>query len=258
MATSDFDTVADRLYAGQPADFVAERTAAARAAKDAGDADLASRIRALRKPTAAAAYVNRLARDGSTPLSELAALGEQLRTAHEQLDGSRLRELAQQRAELVQRIVRDASGLSESVAREVEETLEAVVADADVARLALAGRLTSKARQDADQWLSLPQNPVPIKKKRQSEKDRKAEEERLRAEEEARIRALERRQAVRARAEAERNLQRAERTAEQADARVTELRDRLAEAEERAARAATDLAKAQVTFEEADDAVQRA
>ncbi|WP_406637265.1 hypothetical protein [Amycolatopsis sp. WGS_07] len=250
MATSDFDTVADRLYAGEPADFVAERTAAARAAKEAGDVELARRIRALRKPTAAAAYINRLARDGSAPLSELASLGEQLRDAHEQLDGSRLRELAHQRAELVQRIIRDASDLSDSVEREVEETLEAIVADADVARLALAGRLTSKARQDADRWLSLPTNPAPAKKTRQSEKDRKAEEE-------ARIRALERRQAVRARAEAERNLLRAERAAEQADDRVAELRERLAEAEQRAARAAEELTKAQTTFEEADDAVQR-
>ena len=250
MATSDFDTVADRLYAGEPAEFVADRTAAARAAKEAGDVELARRIRALRKPTAAAAYINRLARAGSAPLTELAGLGEQLRAAHEQLDGARLRELAHRRSALVQRIVRDATALSESVAREVEETLEAIVADTEVAQLALSGRLTSKARQDADRWLSLPTNPAPAKKTRQSEKDRKAEEE-------ARIRALERRQAVRARAEAERNLQRAERAAEQADERVTDLRERLADAEDRATRAAADLAKAQRTFEEADDAVQR-
>ncbi|WP_020657432.1 hypothetical protein [Amycolatopsis benzoatilytica] len=250
MATSDFDSVADRLYAGEPAAFVAERTAAARAAKEAGDVELARRIRALRKPTAAAAHINRLARAGSGPLTELAALGEQLRDAHEHLDGARLRELAHRRSELVQRIVRDAAALSESVVREVEETLEAIVADAEVARQALAGRLTSKAHHDADRWLSLPTNPAPAKKTRQSEKDRKDEEE-------TRIRALERRHAVRARADAERNLQRAERAAEQAGERVAELRERLAEAEERSARATADLAKAQTAFEEADDAVQR-
>ncbi|MBB4688919.1 hypothetical protein [Amycolatopsis jiangsuensis] len=292
MATSDFDTVADRLYAGDPADFVAERTAAARAA---GDAGLARRIRGLRKPTAAAAFVNHLAWKDSAPLRELAELGEQLREAHEHLAGPRLRELAHRRAELVRRIMGEAHGLSESVAREVEDTLEAVVAGPDVARLALAGRLTSKANQNADQWLSLPvkesSRPRPSAKDKagtekagpgkgradksaagkagsdkpasgKSAADKsvaeKARAEKRRAEQQREREERRRREteARKARATAERDLVRAQRVAEQANARVTEVRKRLTEAEDRAARAAEELATAREAFEKADQAAE--
>ncbi|MEU4667377.1 hypothetical protein AB0F91_05245 [Amycolatopsis sp. NPDC023774] len=276
----DFDTVADDLYAGEPADFVASRTAAAKKAKQAGDAELARRIQALRKPTTAAFFVNRLARDGSSALKELADLGERLRAAHASLAGEQLRELAHRRAELVRGVLRDAPDLSDSVAREVEETLETVVADPDVARLVLAGRLTSVAHQDVDQWLSLPaaasgqrktqqkteKKPAPAKEKtRRKQADEKAAREKSeqdRADRERERAAREEWQrkasaATRERAEASRTLVRTERIAEQADARLAELRERLADAEERAARAAKDLSAARAAFDKADEAVQQ-
>ncbi|RJQ80238.1 hypothetical protein D5S19_24990 [Amycolatopsis panacis] len=230
VGTADFDAVADRLYSVDPAEFVAERTAAARAA---GDADLARRIRGLRKPTAAAAFVNRLARADSAPLRELADLGRQLREAHEQLAGTQLRELAHRRAELIRELAGETSGLSDAVARAVEETLEAVVADPDVARLVLAGRLTSTAHADVDNWLSLPVKDIaplgPSKKEQQA--------------------------ARQAHAAAERELVRAEQAAEEADALVTVLRHRLADAETRVARVAEELATARAAFERAERTV---
>jgi hypothetical protein len=280
----DFDTVADDLYAGEPASFVASRTAAARAAKSEGDAALARRIQALRKPTTAAFFVNRLARDGSPALDELSDLGDRLRAAHASLAGDQLRELAQRRAELVRSVLRDAPDLSDSVAREVEETLETVVADPAVARLVLAGRLTSVAHQDADQWLSLPasssasakkkptlaaapaKKPAPAKEnprrkqadekaaREKSEKDRATQERERAAREEWQRKAS---AATRERAEASRTLVRTERIAEQADARLSELRARLADAEDRAARAAADLTAARAAFDKADEAVQQ-
>lgn len=280
----DFDTVADDLYAGEPASFVASRTAAARAAKSEGDAALARRIQALRKPTTAAFFVNRLARDGSPALAELSDLGDRLRAAHASLAGDQLRELAQRRAELVRSVLRDAPDLSDSVAREVEETLETVVADPAVARLVLAGRLTSVAHQDADQWLSLPasssasakkkptlaaapaKKPAPAKEnprrkqadekaaREKSEKDRATQERERAAREEWQRKAS---AATRERAEASRTLVRTERIAEQADARLSELRARLADAEDRAARAAADLTAARAAFDKADEAVQQ-
>lgn len=280
----DFDTVADDLYAGEPASFVASRTAAARAAKSEGDAELARRIQALRKPTTAAFFVNRLARDGSPALAELSDLGDRLRAAHASLAGDQLRELAQRRAELVRSVLRDAPDLSDSVAREVEETLETVVADPAVARLVLAGRLTSVAHQDADQWLSLPasssasakkkptlaaapaKKPAPAKEnprrkqadekaaREKSEKDRATQERERAAREEWQRKAS---AATRERAEASRTLVRTERIAEQADARLSELRARLADAEDRAARAAADLTAARAAFDKADEAVQQ-
>lgn len=280
MEVPDFETVAEALYAGEPGEFVAARTAAARAATAAGDRELAGRIRALRKPTRAAFFVNRLARDGAASLTELAALGQRLRAAHTNLAGAELRDLAHRRNELVRRIMADAPSLSDPVAREVEETLEAVVADPSVADLALAGRLTSMAQQDADQWLSLPvssekkaapkkatpKNPEPTKaspKKVDSPSvERKKAEEERQARERARARREEQRRkaavAQRERAEAARTLIRAEHTAEQADARVTDLRARLADAEARATQAANDLTSARSAFGAAEEAANKA
>ncbi|HEY2057142.1 MAG TPA: hypothetical protein VGH57_02120 [Amycolatopsis sp.] len=268
----DFDTVAEALYSGEPGEFVAARTAAARDATAAGDRELAARIRALRKPTRAAFVINRLARDGAASLTELAALGQRLREAHTNLAGAELRDLAHRRNELVRRIMADAPNLSDAVAREVEETLEAMVADPSVAELALAGRLTSMAQQDADQWLSLPVSSVASKKpaptkavpkkaaspsveRKKAEEDRQARE-RERAQAHARREEQRRKAAAaqRERAEAARTLIRAEHAAEQADARVTDLRTRLADAEARATQATKDLTAARSAFEAAKKA----
>ncbi|HWD01393.1 MAG TPA: hypothetical protein VG674_02870 [Amycolatopsis sp.] len=264
MAAPDFDTVADDLYAGESGDFVASRTAAARAAKQAGDADLARRIQALRKPTSAAFHVNRLARAGSTALRELAEVGEQLRAAHANLAGTELRELSERRARLVRVILRESPDLSDAVAREVEETLETMVADPAVARLVLAGRLTSVAHQDADQWLSLPapagrpgksaeknKPAAPPRKSPARAAPEKSEKDRADREEHQRKLTA----AKRDRAEASRALVRAERIADQADARLNDLRERLADAEERARTAADELASARSAFEAADKAL---
>lgn len=261
----------------EPGEFVAARTAAARDATAAGDRELAARIRALRKPTRAAFVINRLARDGAASLTELAALGQRLREAHTNLAGAELRDLAHRRNELVRRIMADAPSLSDAVAREVEETLEAVVADPSVAELALAGRLTSMAQQDADQWLSLPVSSVASKKpaptksapakaapkkaaspsveRKKAEEDRQARE-RERAQAHARREEQRRKAAAaqRERAEAARTLIRAEHAAEQADARVTDLRTRLADAEARATQATKDLTAARSAFEAAKKA----
>ncbi|WP_328603824.1 hypothetical protein OG943_27520 [Amycolatopsis sp. NBC_00345] len=280
MDAPDFDTVAEALYAGEPGEFVAARTAAARDATAAGDRELAGRIRALRKPTRAAFVVNRLARDGAASLTELAALGKRLREAHTNLAGADLRDLAHRRNELVRHIMADAPSLSDAVAREVEETLEAVVADPSVADLALAGRLTSMAQQDADQWLSLPVSSAPQPKKDAAPKNaasprkaspkkpaspsterKKAEKERQARERARAQREEQRRKAAathRERAEAERTLTRAERTAEQADARVTDLRTRLADAEARATQSTKDLTAARSAFATADEAAKKA
>ncbi|WP_091612781.1 hypothetical protein [Amycolatopsis saalfeldensis] len=271
MDVPDFDTVAEALCSGEPGEFVAARTAAARDATAAGDRELAARIRALRKPTRAAFFVNRLARDGAASLTELADLGRRLRAAHTNLAGAELRDLAHRRNELVRRIMAEAPGLSDPVAREVEETLEAVVADPSVAALALAGRLTSMAQQDADQWLSMPLSPAPKKpepakappkKAASPSAERKKAEEDRQARERARARREEQRRKTAAaqgeRAEAARALIRAEHAAEQADARVTDLRTRLVEAEARATQAADDLTAARSAFETAEAAVKAA
>lgn len=284
----DFDTVADELYAGEPAEFISARNAAVKAAKADGDKALAARIGELRKPTAAAAAVNRLARSDSTSLASLAELGERLRDAHTRLAGDDLRALARERAELVRAVVRELPSLSDPVMREVEATLEAVTSDPNVGALALAGRLTSVAHQDVDQWLSMPVATAPAPAARRPPKlvekaepapprrASKAAETSSQAEEKERLAREEASQAAeRARAErqrlhhvasqlekersvADRELTTARRVAEQFTARVDDLRTRLEEAEERAARATADFESAKAKFEELDESATSA
>ncbi|KDN23019.1 hypothetical protein [Amycolatopsis rifamycinica] len=272
----DFDTVAGELYGGDPAEFVSARNAAAKAAKAEGDAELAKRIQQLRKPTTAAAIVNGLARDDSDELRELAELGAELRDAHTRLAGDELRALTRRRGELVRRILHELPSMSDTVTREVEASLEAVAADPDTAALALAGRLTSVAHQDTDQWFSLAASVPPATGKRPQKLVDKAEpakpkrdhrrEEREEREAEERARARAERERLRKeaaerdkeRAVAERDLVRTERAAEQATARVDDLRERLAEAEERAARATAEFETAKAAFDEADAAATAA
>ncbi|MGK3208817.1 hypothetical protein [Amycolatopsis sp. MEPSY49] len=270
----DFDTVAGELYGGDLAEFVSARNAAAKAAKAEGDAELAAKIRELRKPTTAAAIVNRLARDDPDELRELAELGDELRDAHTRLAGDDLRALTRRRGELVRRIVHGLPSMSDTVSREVEATLEAVAADPDTAALALAGRLTSVAHQDTDQWFTLAATAAPPSKAkrparmvekaepakpkkdhRREEADR-AERQRVRAERE-RLRK-EAAELAKERAVAERDLVRTERAAEQATARVEDLRARLAEAEERAERATAEFEQAEEAFDQADRAATAA
>ncbi|MDX3193132.1 hypothetical protein PV458_32390 [Streptomyces sp. MN03-5084-2B] len=266
----DFDTVAGELYGGDLAEFVSARNAAVKAAKAGGDAELAKRIQQLRKPTTAAAIVNGLARDDSDQLRELAELGTELRDAHTRLAGDELRALTRRRGELVRRILHELPSMSDTVTREVEATLEAVAAEPDTAALALAGRLTSVAHQDTDQWFSLAASVPPATGKRPEKLVDKAAPARPkrdhRREEEERKQARAERERLRKeaaerdkdRAVAERDLVRTERAAEQATARVDDLRERLAEAEERAGRAAAELETAKAAFAEADAAATAA
>ena len=272
----DFETVAGELYGGDLAEFVSARNAAAKAAKAEGNAELAAKLKELRKPTTAAAIVNRLAREDATALRELAELGGELRDAHTRLAGDDLRALTRRRGELVRRIVHELPSMSDTVEREVEATLEAVAADPGTAALAVAGRLTSVAHQDTDQWFSLaaatppstgkrpaklvdkaePARPKRAEKDREREREERAERDRVRAERE-RLRK-EAAELAKERAVVERDLVRTERAAEQATARVDDLRSRLAEAEERAERATAEFEQAKETFEQADEAAEAA
>ncbi|MFG2196517.1 hypothetical protein [Streptomyces sp. NPDC048639] len=141
-----WEEVADRLYALPPEQFIAARDEAAKAAPR-GDA---AKIRGLRRPTLAAWAVNLLVRSDRDQIAALLGLGEQLRRAHQDLDGSQLRELSGRQRQLVtalsqqtQRLATDAGRpVSESVLREVEATVQAALADADAADELATGRMT--------------------------------------------------------------------------------------------------------------------
>ncbi|QWF76752.1 hypothetical protein HUW46_00128 [Amycolatopsis sp. CA-230715] len=151
----DFDTVAEELYALPRAEFVAARDRRQAEARKAGDRELAARIKKLPKPTVAADVVNRLVRERREHVEALAALGEELRETHRTGTGRPLPELTKERHRRVRELMRGES-ISDSAAVAVEETLNAVVADAAAADSVLSGRLDRELSTSADSattWL---------------------------------------------------------------------------------------------------------
>jgi hypothetical protein len=145
------EEIADQLYAAPPEGFVAARAEAAARAKAAGDPTAAREILKLRRPTIAAWLVNLLAIRRPDLIVELAELAGALRAAQRELRGEDLRELSARRRAAVAGLVAQARQLAVEAepgldpARlplaEVETTLNAALADAEVAALLAAGRL---------------------------------------------------------------------------------------------------------------------
>ncbi|MEP7019589.1 MAG: hypothetical protein ABI808_02985 [Pseudonocardiales bacterium] len=141
----------DELYSADPEEFVKRRGALAGQARAAGDPTSATAITALRRPTKAAWIVNRLVRADPDVAGELAELAKKLRDAQRTLDGTKLRELTQQRRKAIDKAIRQAfkvSGQAESAAslrQEVASTLEAALADPSVAEQLGTGTLVRAA-----------------------------------------------------------------------------------------------------------------
>ncbi|MBV7698867.1 hypothetical protein [Streptomyces sp. TRM70350] len=145
----DFDAVADELYGLRPDHFTTARDTHAAAARKAGDRALAEKIGKLRRPSLSAWASNLLVREQPDQVEPLLRLGEGLRQAHHDLDGGQLRELSRQQRVLISALSRQAGQLAAQAGRpitpdaqrEVESTLQAVLADPDAARQWAAGRL---------------------------------------------------------------------------------------------------------------------
>ncbi|MFC4856281.1 hypothetical protein [Actinophytocola glycyrrhizae] len=253
---ADLDAAADELYAGAREDFTPRRKELAKEAKAAGDAKLAAAIEKLAKPTTSAYLANQLARDPDADVDEVARLGDEFREAHANLAGADLRTLSQRRTKLVNSLVQGAgklngAPLTEGVTRELEEIFTTAIADAEVARVLIAGRLTSAKdlAAAAAAWPSAdpaatPTGVVPRRPPKQQKKERTpredAELERGRA---AAKQALDDARAAVKEAEADRKeeeriLAETQKAADAATERVRRIYEELdaAEAEEKEAR----------------------
>lgn len=155
----ELDAVAGALYALPREEFTTARDAKAREARAGGDRALATAIGRLRRPTVAAWLVNQLARRRPEELAALGELGARLRAAHEQLDGTALRELSARRRELLTALGKatnelgaaDGVPVSESVGRDLESLFTAALAEPAAQRALASGRLSSaKDLTDAD------------------------------------------------------------------------------------------------------------
>lgn len=141
----------DRLYAGPPEDFTASRNALAKRLRADGERDEAGRIAKLRKPTRPAALANALSLERSEALTELFEVTDRLRKALSSDDGGdRVRALAREESDLVERLVGEAAELAEDVSGpvldRVRETLQAAQVDAGVRERLEAGRLEREER----------------------------------------------------------------------------------------------------------------
>lgn len=134
------------LYRLAPEDFTAARDEAAKAAKAAGDTDVAKALKAARKPSVSAWLLNLLAAHETDLLEQLLALGPALAQAQAHGQGDDLRLLGAQRRELVGAVTQRAVELAgrsvtAAVRDEVAGTLEAALADSASADAARSGQL---------------------------------------------------------------------------------------------------------------------
>ncbi|MGW2485842.1 hypothetical protein ACWCV9_01300 [Streptomyces sp. NPDC001606] len=271
----ELDAVADELYGLRPEEFVAARDRRARDARGSGDPDLARRIGALRRPNLAAWVSNLLVRGQPEEVGALLGLGEELRRAHRELDGPRLRTLARRQHEVIAALARQAGRLAaeaghpvgEEVRREVEETLHAVLADPEAAREWSAGRLVRPLHAAlgfpaADEATLSRRRTTPAQgpEKRPREQDRTASAAPRRSETREKARAAERELRER-----DREAQAAAREAEEAAGRlagatdrVRALRSELRQAEEEQQRARTAEQSARDRTRQADRAAREA
>jgi len=146
--------VASELYGLDPEAFTAARNARAKEAAGGGDRVLAAEIRKLGKPTAAAWLANGLARSRASAIEELIGLGPALRRAQSGGRRAEMKEIVERRRALIGDLVKSASeaagasghSFGSSVERQLEETLEAAVADPVLADALGQGRLTEPLR----------------------------------------------------------------------------------------------------------------
>ncbi len=145
------DDVAQELYALPPERFTEMRNTRAKEIAAAGDRELAGEVRRLPKPTVAAWLANMLVRTHAATVEQLVALGSEHRDAQGRGGREDMRRVAERRRELIRQLVGSASrsavdaghSMGSHVQRQLEETLEAAVADDESAAMLRTGRLSS-------------------------------------------------------------------------------------------------------------------
>ena len=127
------EEIIDRLYGSPLADFTRARDDAARELRKSGQREAADRVKALRKPTAAAGAVNRLVREHRGDVERFLRAAVVLREV--QLSGKGdMTSAVEQEHEALERLVRVGG-------ETVRQTLLAAAVDDDAARQLLEARL---------------------------------------------------------------------------------------------------------------------
>ena len=146
----DLESAVDELYGGSPDDFIERRKALVAEARPARIGRWPPPIGALRRPTRSAWLVNLYAREAAEELAPLLDLGEALQAAQRELAGPDLRRLSADRGKALAAATRRAVELGhehgydapEAARLEVTQTLQAALADAEVAEQVRTGTVT--------------------------------------------------------------------------------------------------------------------
>lgn len=141
--------IAHDLYGLPPGEFTAARNARAKRAKSEGDPDLATAVGGLRKPNVAAWVVNLMVRQLPERIGDLVALGDELRSAQDDMDAATLRALTRQRRALTATVAKEGADLaaemgqkvSAVVTEQVQATLHAAMTDEVAAAAVRSGVL---------------------------------------------------------------------------------------------------------------------
>jgi hypothetical protein len=151
------DEIADRLYALPIEEFTSARNDAATELRNAGRRDEADEVKALRKPTSAAAAVNRLVREHGDQVEEYLAAAAALRDAQFAGKGDVAAATKLER-ETLDRLVNLASA-------EVRQTLQAAAVDDAAAEELRRGRLVRELEPRGFGTLLSHAKPAPEKPK---------------------------------------------------------------------------------------------
>jgi hypothetical protein len=149
---ADLEKGLDRLYGLPESEFTAARNELARELKKGGDADGAERVRALKKPSRAAAAINRAARGGRRDVKRLLDAADNLAEAQEQLlqsgDRKRLNDAVKRERDAVDKLMASveeelaSGGKSAAMAERARGTLHAVATDPELREELETGRVT--------------------------------------------------------------------------------------------------------------------
>lgn len=143
----DFERELDELYGLPGEEFTAARNELAKRLRAAGQAEGSDEVKALRKPSAPAALVNRLARERSKEVKALLAAGEALRKAHGR-GGTALRDAAEKERRAIDSLVAEARlvepDASDATLTRVASTLRAAAVDPESRPLLERGRLAAE------------------------------------------------------------------------------------------------------------------
>jgi hypothetical protein len=137
----------DRLYAAPAEEFTGKKKELAKKLRGQGERAAAMRVEDLRKPTAAAAAVNHLARTERMNVRALLAAGDRLREAQTKLlrgaSPTAIHKAADDERKALSALLAAArEGASDPTLRKVEQTLRAAAIDEDARAQLQQGRLT--------------------------------------------------------------------------------------------------------------------